>query len=131
MVQGVVLAAMQHGVEKQIMIRKQLRTLPVVPSFGAPCFPWNNDVNCRNRQSKSKGNTLFPVFMTVVWTLDRLIRLINNHTIERLISVAISRYWTLHFFLFIRLGKRTPFILSLCLFRTILLSVPIYRHPIS
>ena len=54
------------------------------------------------------------MFIRAVWTLDRLIRLINNHTGKGLMSIAISGYWTLRFDPFIRLGNKTPFILSLC-----------------
>ena len=35
--------------------------------------------------------------MRAVWTLDRLIRLMNNHLIKGLISIGISGYGTVRF----------------------------------
>ena len=74
------------------MTPKQLRTLPAALFFGAPCLPWNDDVN-----GKDNGNTFFSIFMRAVWTLDRLTRLINSHTIKGLILITVSGFWTLRF----------------------------------
>ena len=71
---------------------------------------------------KTKDTNSFQISVRAVGTLDRLIRLI---TMKGLI------FGPCVFDPFITLGNRTPFILNLYLFGTVLLSVPLHRYAIA